>query len=38
VFAKKGPIERLKNEGRNTQEGLLLTTDSGSLYQAVDQG
>ncbi len=38
VFAKKGLVERLKNEGRNTPADLLLTTDSGPLYQAVDQG
>lgn len=38
VFAKKGLVERLKNEGRNSPADLLLTTDSGPLYQAVDQG
>jgi len=38
VFAKKGLVERLKNEGRNSPADLLITTDSGPLYQAVDQG
>ncbi len=38
VFAKKGLVERLKNEGRNSPADLLLTTDSGPLYQAVEQG
>jgi len=38
VFAKKGLVERLRNEGRNSPADLLLTTDSGPLYQAVDQG
>jgi len=38
VFAKKGLVERLKNEGRNSPADLLLTTDSGPLYQAVDEG
>ena len=38
VFAKKGLVERLKNEGRNSPADILLTTDSGPLYRAVDQG
>jgi len=38
VFAKKGLVERLKSEGRNSRADLLITTDSGPLYQAVDQG
>lgn len=38
VFAKKGLVERLQNEGRNSPADILLTTDSGPLYQAVDQG
>jgi len=38
VFAKKGLIERLQNEGRNSPADVLLTTDSGPLYLAVDQG
>ena len=38
VFAKKGLVERLQNEGRNSPADLLITTDSGPLYQAVDQG
>ena len=38
VFAKKGLVERLKNEGRNSPADLLLTTDSGPLYQAVNEG
>ena len=38
VFAKQGLVERLQNEGRNSPADLLLTTDSGPLYQAVDQG
>jgi len=38
VFAKKGLVERLQNEGRNSRADLLITTDSGPLYQAVDQG
>ena len=38
VFAKKGLVERLQNEGRNSPADILLTTDSGPLYQAVDRG
>ena len=38
VFAKDGLVERLKNEGRNSPADILLTTDSGPLYQAVDTG
>jgi len=38
VFAKKGLVERLKSEGRNSPADLLVTTDSGPLYQAVDLG
>ncbi len=38
VFAKNGLVERLQNEGRNSPADLLLTTDSGPLYQAVDLG
>ena len=38
VFAKKGLVERLQNEGGNSPADLLLTTDSGPLYRAVDLG
>ncbi|RDE22813.1 iron ABC transporter substrate-binding protein [Motiliproteus coralliicola] len=38
VFAKKGLVERLKNEGKNSKADLLLTADTGNLIHAVNQG
>lgn len=38
IFAKKGLTERLRREGRNSPADLLVTTDSGPLYQAVSAG
>ncbi|WP_421865309.1 Fe(3+) ABC transporter substrate-binding protein [Motiliproteus sp.] len=38
VFAKKGLVERLKNEGKNSKADLLLTADTGNLIYAVNQG
>lgn len=38
IFAKKGLIERLRREGRNSPADLLVTTDSGPLYEAVSSG
>lgn len=38
VFAKEGLIERLKQEGRNSPADLLLTTEIGSLQDAVAAG
>lgn len=38
VFAKEGLIERLKQEGRNSPADLLLTTEIGSLQDAVEAG
>ncbi len=35
IFAKKGLIERLRREGRNSPADLLLTTDSGPLNLAM---
>lgn len=35
IFAKKGLIERLRREGRNSPADLLLTTDSGPLDLAM---
>jgi iron(III) transport system substrate-binding protein len=36
VFAKKGLIERLKREGRNSPADLMLTTDIGRLNDLVE--
>ena len=39
VTDKEGPLlERLKNEGQNTQADVFLTVDAGSLWQASEQG
>ncbi|MGI9386345.1 MAG: extracellular solute-binding protein [Methyloligellaceae bacterium] len=38
IFAKKGLIERIKAEGRNSPADVLLTTDIGRLTGAVDAG
>lgn len=38
VFAKNGLVERLKQEGKNTQADLLLTADVGHLESAMDEG
>lgn len=38
VFAKKGIIERLKNEGANSPADLLLTSNVSNLSKAVDAG
>ncbi len=38
VFAKKGLIERLQNEGRNSQADLVLTADTGTLFDVVNRG
>lgn len=35
VFAKKGLVERLKNEGKNSPADILLTSDFGNLSAAV---
>jgi len=36
VFAKKGLIERLSNEGKNSPADLLITSDIGRILQGVD--
>lgn len=38
VFAKKGLVERLQNEGRNSQADLVLTADTGKLFDVVNRG
>ncbi len=39
VTDKEGPLlERLKQEGQNTQADVFLTVDAGSLWQAAQQG
>jgi len=38
VFAKKGLVERLKREGRNSPADLMLTTDSGPLDAILKAG
>lgn len=38
VFAKKGLVERLKQEGKNTKADVLLTADVGHLESAMDEG
>ncbi|MBV1787117.1 Fe(3+) ABC transporter substrate-binding protein [Marinobacterium sp. D7] len=37
VFANKGLLERLENEGQNTPADLLLTADIGPLHDAVER-
>lgn len=38
VFAKKGLIERLAQEGRNSPADLVLTADAGRLVEASERG
>lgn len=38
VFAKRGLVERLKREGRNSPADLLITTDVGRLGDAAEAG
>jgi len=38
VFAKSGLIERLENEGKNSQADLVLTADTGTLFDVVNRG
>ncbi len=38
VFAKKGLVERLKREGRNSPADLIFTVDIGRLSTAVNEG
>ncbi len=38
IFSKKGLIERIANEGRNTHADLFLTPDIGPLYDIVNRG
>lgn len=38
VFSKKGLLERLQNEGQNSPADVLLTSDIGPLYDAVEKG
>jgi len=38
VFAKKGLVERLENEGRNSPADLIFTVDVGNLSHAVTAG
>jgi len=38
VFAKKGLVERLKQEGRNSPADLIFTVDIGRLNDAYDSG
>jgi len=38
VFAKKGLVERLKREGKNSPADLMLTTDSGPLDAVLTAG
>jgi len=38
VFAKKGLVERLKSEGKNSPADLLLTSDFSNLRAAADAG
>lgn len=37
VFAKKGLLERLENEGQNSPADILLTSDIGPLYDATEK-
>ena len=38
VFAKKGLIERLEHEGKNSPADIILTSDIGPLYDVVSKG
>ncbi|MGY8870495.1 MAG: Fe(3+) ABC transporter substrate-binding protein [Pseudomonadales bacterium] len=38
VFAKKGLLERLEHEGRNSPADILLTSDIGPLFDATKKG
>ena len=38
VFAKKGLIERLEHEGKNSPADIVLTSDIGPLYDVVEKG
>ena len=38
IFAKKGLIERIENEGQNTNADLFLTPDIGPIYDIVNKG
>ena len=38
VFAKKGLLQRIKHEGRNSPADVLLTSDIGPLYDATTMG
>ncbi|MEH6826152.1 MAG: Fe(3+) ABC transporter substrate-binding protein [Motiliproteus sp.] len=38
LFAKKGLIERLQNEGQNSQADIVLTSDTGTLFDVVNRG
>ncbi|RTE65495.1 Fe(3+) ABC transporter substrate-binding protein [Amphritea opalescens] len=38
VFAKKGLIERLQHEGKNSPADIVLTSDIGPLYDVVAKG
>ncbi|MDO6562909.1 Fe(3+) ABC transporter substrate-binding protein [Amphritea sp. 1_MG-2023] len=38
VFAKKGLIERLEHEGKNSPADIVLTSDIGPLYDVVAKG
>ncbi len=38
VFAKKGLIERIENEGQNTNADLFITPDIGPLYDIINKG
>ncbi|MEH6469736.1 MAG: Fe(3+) ABC transporter substrate-binding protein [Halopseudomonas sp.] len=37
VFAKKGLIERLQNEGQNSPADMVLTADTGTLFDVVNR-
>ncbi|WP_428036947.1 Fe(3+) ABC transporter substrate-binding protein [Amphritea sp.] len=38
IFAKKGLIERLQHEGKNSPADIVLTSDIGPLYDVVEKG
>lgn len=38
IFSKKGLIERIENEGRNTHADLFLTPDIGPIYDIINRG
>ncbi|WP_370277981.1 Fe(3+) ABC transporter substrate-binding protein [Pontibacterium sp.] len=38
VFSKKGLLERIEHEGKNSPADVLLTSDIGPLYDAVEKG